>query len=556
MMTFAEKTKTGESESVKLNGLKRKSNDLRADSINESAPLFGFPIQRKADCACGGGCSCCQSAGSNLAVSHPNDASEIEADRVADRVMRMPENQSYPHHSQVKALSESITPIVQTKSAGNSSITGELSHKISSSRGGGRNLDVNTQSFMQSRFGADFSDVKIHTDHEAVGMSRELKAKAFTIGSNIYFNDGQFEPNSASGRHLLAHELAHTIQQRNGVKSQRLIQRKSIDDFKTELEATSADHKKVIEELFKHPKFIPLVDYVRKCPAGTIDFQVKRLQQLVNGSLVDLFGGFSGSDLTVNPQRSEHATNPLEMVDTIVHELLHAILDKNSVCTSAANPFPLAADIQDRASDPELQALQAGSSSDIFNRTTAAGLSAAGSTTQSGTDLLEYFDANYGPSASGPETHYVDLNKAGLKLVVSIISDIRKKFPAIGKETVSFDNVELLEAATLLSTRDWVSTAQRTFSKDMFKAGVAAKRKIDASTFTDREYDISAIQVVESADSRIFDENADGHWGVSGGVWQCSKRSRFTGKRLNTYVTGTKSKKPGGSVNYKIIQHT
>ena len=43
----------------------------------------------------------------------------------------------------------------------------------------------------------------------------------------------------------------------------------------------------------------------------------------------------------VNPNRREHATNPLEMVDTIVHEIIHAILDLNTTCTSAANPFPL-----------------------------------------------------------------------------------------------------------------------------------------------------------------------------------------------------------------------
>jgi hypothetical protein len=76
---------------------------------------------------------------------------------------------------------------------------------------------------MQSRFGTDFSSVNIHTGDEAIQMNRELNAKAFTVGSDIYFNQGQYNPNSDDGNHLLAHELTHTIQQGNGI--QRQIQR-------------------------------------------------------------------------------------------------------------------------------------------------------------------------------------------------------------------------------------------------------------------------------------------------------------------------------------------
>lgn len=76
---------------------------------------------------------------------------------------------------------------------------------------------------MQSRFGADFSDVKIHTGGEAILMKRELNAKAFTVGNDIYFNEGQYNPNSGEGKHLLAHELVHTVQQ----GSVKTIQRQS-----------------------------------------------------------------------------------------------------------------------------------------------------------------------------------------------------------------------------------------------------------------------------------------------------------------------------------------
>jgi hypothetical protein len=74
-------------------------------------------------------------------------------------------------------------------------------------------MDSATQSFMESRFGTDFSNVKIHTGDDAVQMSRALGAQAFTVGSDIYFNSGKYNPSSESGKHLLAHELTHTVQQ-------------------------------------------------------------------------------------------------------------------------------------------------------------------------------------------------------------------------------------------------------------------------------------------------------------------------------------------------------
>jgi hypothetical protein len=66
---------------------------------------------------------------------------------------------------------------------------------------------------MNRSFNADFSNVKIHTDGEAVGMNRELQAQAFTYGSDIYFNAGKFNTDTAAGKRLLAHELTHVVQQ-------------------------------------------------------------------------------------------------------------------------------------------------------------------------------------------------------------------------------------------------------------------------------------------------------------------------------------------------------
>ena len=66
---------------------------------------------------------------------------------------------------------------------------------------------------MESSIGVDFSNVKIHTDNSAVQMNKDLHAQAFTHGNDIYFNSGNFNPESKDGQHLLAHELTHTVQQ-------------------------------------------------------------------------------------------------------------------------------------------------------------------------------------------------------------------------------------------------------------------------------------------------------------------------------------------------------
>lgn len=88
-----------------------------------------------------------------------------------------------------------------------------LESRLNSSKSGGSPLPDHTRSFMENRIGGDFSNVKIHTDSNAVKMSQELGAQAFTHGNHIYFNSGKYNPDSFSGKHLLAHEMVHTVQQ-------------------------------------------------------------------------------------------------------------------------------------------------------------------------------------------------------------------------------------------------------------------------------------------------------------------------------------------------------
>lgn len=96
---------------------------------------------------------------------------------------------------------------------------------LSKTRGGGRPLPKSNRSQMESTLG-DLGGVRVHTDSPAVQMSESIGARAFTHGNNIYFNQGQYNPDTAAGQHLLAHEATHTVQQGGGVQAKR-IQRAS-----------------------------------------------------------------------------------------------------------------------------------------------------------------------------------------------------------------------------------------------------------------------------------------------------------------------------------------
>jgi hypothetical protein len=82
--------------------------------------------------------------------------------------------------------------------------------------GGGSPLDTQTRADMESRFGQDFGDVRVHTDGAAHESAASVNAQAYTVGSNIVFQRDKYDPSSPSGKHMLAHELTHVVQQRSG----------------------------------------------------------------------------------------------------------------------------------------------------------------------------------------------------------------------------------------------------------------------------------------------------------------------------------------------------
>jgi hypothetical protein len=82
--------------------------------------------------------------------------------------------------------------------------------------GGGTPLDTETRADMEGRLGQDFGNVRVHTDTRAQESAEAVSAHAYTVGSDVVFGRGQYDPSSAEGKRTLAHELTHVVQQRSG----------------------------------------------------------------------------------------------------------------------------------------------------------------------------------------------------------------------------------------------------------------------------------------------------------------------------------------------------
>src|SRR5437667_9620826 len=80
-------------------------------------------------------------------------------------------------------------------------------------RSPGQPLDAGTREFMEPRYGYDFSRVRVHTNARAAESARTVNALAYTVGKDVVFGEGEYEPGTSEGRRLLAHELTHVVQQ-------------------------------------------------------------------------------------------------------------------------------------------------------------------------------------------------------------------------------------------------------------------------------------------------------------------------------------------------------
>jgi hypothetical protein len=176
-----------------------------------------------------------------LQVNEPGDQYEREADNVADQVMRMANpsgngdaffkpapttvQRKCQHCEEEEKLHRKESSGAQTQGSH------ELDSYVGSLGSSGHALPESSRQFFEPRFGHDFSNVRLHTDSVAAKSAQSINALAYTTGNNIVFNNGQYAPDSDSGKRLMAHELTHVLQQNGNVQPKK-IQRAAGFDIK------------------------------------------------------------------------------------------------------------------------------------------------------------------------------------------------------------------------------------------------------------------------------------------------------------------------------------
>jgi len=199
-----------------------------------------------------------------LTIGAPGDQYEQEADTIAQRVMSVPapttpgliqpskKPEEEPESLQTQPLASSITPLVQRDTApvepeenleeepepvppkllqragenGSFQASSDIESQLNSNKGGGSPIPDEVRSFMEPRFGADFSGVRVHTGSAAVRMNKQLGAQAFTHGSDVYFGAGK----SPGNNELMAHELTHVVQQTGSIQRFESNEHKAMGD--------------------------------------------------------------------------------------------------------------------------------------------------------------------------------------------------------------------------------------------------------------------------------------------------------------------------------------
>lgn len=205
-----------------------------------------------------------------LAIGQPGDKYEQEADQVAEQVMRMPAPDSLSRGPLVNSnlpLVAHPLPVqkqevkeedeeknkgkIQAKEEFGQTprVTAELEQQLQASQGKGQPLPEETRSFMKSRFGQDFNQVRVHADGEAAQMNRALNAQAFTHRQDVYFGADKYSPQLVEGQRLLAHELTHVVQQTGRIQTSLVARQLNQTILQREEEKGSAGNQGAVREI-------------------------------------------------------------------------------------------------------------------------------------------------------------------------------------------------------------------------------------------------------------------------------------------------------------------
>lgn len=227
---------------------------------------------------------------SELTIRPPDDAFELEADRTAQQILATPlaegpaEKKSedvlksrWSRRSGIgsEAVQREVSPSLQTGlpssvpiAGAQVGVAGGFARSVNVARSqGGESLPGWSRRFMEPRFGHSFEQVRVHRGPKANQLAEEAHASAFTVGQDIFFKDGEFSPNSPRGKRLLAHELTHVVQQRNGLRgAQRVLLQRQEDAGR--LNRFAAIHA------FSMPALLLALESLR--PFGEMDYELAR----------------------------------------------------------------------------------------------------------------------------------------------------------------------------------------------------------------------------------------------------------------------------------------
>ncbi|MGB5969455.1 MAG: DUF4157 domain-containing protein, partial [Spirulinaceae cyanobacterium] len=168
-----------------------------------------------------------------LTVGQPGDKYEQEADATAVKVVEQINAPATEAAVQSKVKPVAKATVMRQGGAGGGGVDSAVEQSVQGSRGSGQGLSEGIKEPMEEAFGANFSGVKVHTDGNANQLNRSLHSRAFATGQDIFFQQGEYNPESEGGQELIAHELTHVVQQ--GGAAEKQVQAK---EEKTEEDTT------------------------------------------------------------------------------------------------------------------------------------------------------------------------------------------------------------------------------------------------------------------------------------------------------------------------------
>jgi hypothetical protein len=267
-----------------------------------------------------------------LRVGQPNDKYEREADQVAEQVMRMPEEQVFAISTGPAKLQRKCAACASGH--GYCSKCVEEEEEIQAMRGGGQPLPSSVRAFFGPRFGVDFSGVRIHQGAEAASLAKAIDARAYTVGRDVAFDNGQYSPYTTEGKKLLAHELTHVLQQGGKRTSiQRLVRDTMVKDCNKDSAEASSDPVNELRQA-EQKAFELLVTALEKINSAENQYQEAVSEYFV--PKLDELEKFSDAYWVARHLRKAFGLNPNKMrtwenLRTIRRRLMKALQEISSV---------------------------------------------------------------------------------------------------------------------------------------------------------------------------------------------------------------------------------